>query len=126
MTMRTRPAGLLLAVLLSVSACAGDADPEEGDSTYKPENDVTVTQLRVETTAKGRVAKASYRIRNDGPDPLTYTVVLSFLDTDGNAVTTRELEKRVGNDAVYEGTLKVPWSDRSASSGARVTDVSIR
>lgn len=123
--MRTRPAGLLLAVLLSVSACASDADPEKGDSTYKPENDVTVTEFHMETTAKGQVAKASYRIRNDGLDPLSYTVVFSFLDTDGKAVTTRKVEKRVGNDAAYEGTLTVPWSRQSESSGARVTDVTI-
>lgn len=123
--MGTRPAGILLAVLLSVSACASNADPEEGDSTYKPESDVTVTQFRMETTAKGRVAKASYRIRNDGLDPLDYAVKISFLDANGNAATTREVEKHVENDAVYEGTLTVLWGDPAAASGARVTDVTI-
>ncbi|CAM5626266.1 hypothetical protein SALBM311S_10476 [Streptomyces alboniger] len=77
---------------------------------------------------KGRAppsTKASYSIRNDGLDPLSYTVVFSFLDADGKAVVTREVEKRVGNDATYEGMLTVPWSRQAALSGARVTDVTI-
>ncbi|MEU2288640.1 hypothetical protein ABZ614_43365 [Streptomyces sp. NPDC013178] len=121
-----QPAAGFAALVLALSACAGSTDPEEGDSTHKPTDDVTITEFRMQATGDGRQARADYRIRNGGPDPVTYTVVISFLDDDGDAAATRVVDQRVDNQATYEGTLTVPWKQGPASSGARVTDVRIR
>ncbi|WP_432014392.1 hypothetical protein [Streptomyces cucumeris] len=115
----------LATLVLALSACSSDTDPEKGDSLYKPENDVTITRHGTEKAASGTVFAADYRIRNDGPDPLTYTVVFEFQDKSDTGV--REVvKKRVEDHDTYRGTVSTPWRERKGARGVKVVDVTIR
>ncbi|MCX4742467.1 hypothetical protein [Streptomyces antibioticus] len=123
-TLTRRSAGLVF-LLLALVACTADSEPEKGKSTYEPKNDVTITQYGTEATKAGLEARAEYRIRNNGTDPLTYTIVFVFLDGDGYGVAQNTVHQRVNDHATYTGTVSTPWDSRSGSSGARVTDVTV-
>ncbi|MCL8011719.1 hypothetical protein [Streptomyces sp. AS02] len=108
-----------------MSACSSSADPEQGDSLYTPEDDITITRQATQGTQSGTVYSADYRISNDGPDPLTYTVTFEFRDAGGKGIT-EVVKQRVDDHETYSGTVSTAWRRGSGTSGVHVVDVTIR